>query len=170
LAVARRDKDATWQLLGAFCRERDWPKPSALYELESGGLHYRTVPPGYTVDWHDPNVRRSLDLAASTVTLLLGVIGDGGLGFDMVTVAIEVAKADIPDTPTVRWAIAKTRRLRAERKIPEGAMKVKAELARLLEAESEKDVEAGQLKDPLKASYLENQLVAWGVWPLTSLN
>jgi hypothetical protein len=44
----------------------------------------------------------------------------------------------------------------------------KAELARLLEAEAQKAVKAGQLARALKASYLENQLTPWGIWPLSA--
>jgi hypothetical protein len=68
---------------------------------------------------------------------------------------------------SAQWAIAMTRRLQAESKIPKGALK--ADLARLLEVESQTAVKAGQLSRALKASYLENQLVPWGIWPLNSL-
>jgi hypothetical protein len=67
---------------------------------------------------------------------------------------------------SAEWAFATTRRLRAESKIREGINQ--AELARLLEAESEKAVKAGQLNRALKATYLENQLRNWGIWPLNS--
>jgi hypothetical protein len=172
--VAGRDKDATWQTLGTLCRERDWSKPRALYELQNG-LRYRTVPPGHVIDWHDPTVQRDLILEASEVTLILGVFGGGGLGFDHLAVGIEVLPpidAEMlslpPDAPpSVRWAIATTRNLRTENKIPGGA--TKADLARLLEAEAAKAVKTGQLGRALKASYLENQLAAWGIWPLNSL-
>jgi hypothetical protein len=70
----------------------------------------------------------------------------------------------VPPTDSARWAIATTRRLRG--KIPEGV--TKAALARLLEAEAQKAVRAGQLSHALKASYIENQLTAWGIWPLGS--
>jgi hypothetical protein len=65
------------------------------------------------------------------------------------------------------WAYATARRLRDENKIPEGALK--ADLARLLATESEKAVAAGQLSHTLKWTYLENQLKAWGIWPLSLL-
>ena len=65
---------------------------------------------------------------------------------------------------SVKWAIATTRRLRDERKIPKGVKK--AALARLLGNEAQRAVKAGQLTRTLKASYLENQLEAWGIWPL----
>ena len=67
---------------------------------------------------------------------------------------------------SAQWAITTTRRLQDESKIPEGMRK--AELARLLATESEKAVKAGQIKRALLASYLENQLVPWGIWPLSS--
>jgi hypothetical protein len=67
---------------------------------------------------------------------------------------------------SAQWAIAAARRLRDERKIPEGVKK--ADLARLLETEAEKAVRAGQLRRKLMASYLENQLAPWGIWPLSS--
>jgi hypothetical protein len=67
---------------------------------------------------------------------------------------------------SVTWARDTARRLQDENKIPKGARK--AELARLLEAESKNAVKAGQLSRALKASYIENQLVPWGIWPLSS--
>ena len=89
-------------------------------------------------------------------------------GYDK-TVGIEVAApADIePADPTGQWAYAATRRLRDERKIPKGAKQ--ADVARLLEKEAPKPATAGGLGRALKASYLENQLKPWGIWPLGSL-
>jgi hypothetical protein len=69
-------------------------------------------------------------------------------------------------TPTAQWAFTTTSRLRNEDRIPKGA--TKADLARLLAAETPAAVKAGQLGRSLKASYLENQLSAWGIWPLKS--
>jgi hypothetical protein len=69
---------------------------------------------------------------------------------------------------SVQWAIATTRRLLAENRIPEDAKKKKSKLAHLLEAEAQKAVRAGQLNRALKATYLENQLIPWGIWPLSS--
>jgi len=66
-AVAGRDKDATWRTLGTLCRELDWSPRRLLHELQ-GGLRYRTIPEGREIDWHDPNVRRWLNLEASEVT------------------------------------------------------------------------------------------------------
>jgi hypothetical protein len=57
--VTGRDTNATWRSLSTLCHERDWSKPRALFELQNG-LRYRTVPPGHTIDWHNPNVERSL--------------------------------------------------------------------------------------------------------------
>ncbi len=65
---------------------------------------------------------------------------------------------------SVQWAIAATRNLQAENKIPEGI--TKAKLARVLAAEAQKAAKAGQLSRTLKASYIENQLIPWGIWPL----
>jgi hypothetical protein len=185
LVMSGRDKSATWRSLGTHCRECDWSRPRAICELQNG-LPYRTIPPGHVVDWHDPDVELSLDVEASTVTLMLGTVMAEGetcfvLGFDTPTVGIEVLSptdaevpsppADAPKATTVRasaqWAIATTRNLRTENKIPEGVKK-KAELARLLAVESQKAVKAGQIRRALKASYLEDQLVPWGIWPLSS--
>jgi hypothetical protein len=194
--MAGRDTDATWRSLSTLCRELDWSRPRLLHELRNG-LRYRTFPPGYTVDWHDTNVERSLDVEASTVTLMLGVLdtnagvpteGDPDavhnviIVYDFnavalpnpVPVGIEVlppTDAEVPlpaaSKPAIQWAIAATRNLRAEGKIPEGTRK--AALARLLESEAQKAVRAGQITRSLKASYLEDQLVPWGIWPLSSL-
>jgi hypothetical protein len=67
--VTRRDKDVTWRSLGTLCRERDWSKPRAIYELQNG-LRFRTIPPGHEpkIDWHDPSVLERLDLAASELS------------------------------------------------------------------------------------------------------
>ena len=68
---APRDKDATWRSLGTLCRGRGWSKRRLLHELQHG-LPYRTIeplPPGRTINWHDPEVGRSLDVEASEVTL-----------------------------------------------------------------------------------------------------
>jgi hypothetical protein len=167
--VTGRDKSATWCSLGRLCRERDWSRQRLLDEFP--GLRYRTFPPGHTVNLRDDNVRRSLDVEASTVTLI-GMVGGGGgvTGFHYLTVGIEVVPPDAPtdEAPmaSAPWAIATTRRLLKEGKIPERATRVKAELSRLLEAEAEKAVRAGKLRRALKATYLEDQLVHWGIWPL----
>jgi hypothetical protein len=181
LVVAGRDMDATWRSLGTLCRELDWSKPRLLYELQNG-LRYRTVPPGHTIDWNDPEVQRSLDVEASTVRLVLGAFAltEGGgapaFGIDSLTVGIEVlppidvevtlALAGLSQATGPEWAVAATRALRAAHRISEGA--TKADLARLLATEAETAVKAGQLRHALKASYLENQLTNWGIWPLSS--
>ena len=173
--------NATWRTLGAICRELDWSPRRLLYELGQG-WPYRTIPPGHKIDWSDPSIR--LDVPASEVTFhfydeeeakecearnkpgdILVLIYTG---YDK-TVGIEVAApADIePADPTGQWAYAATRRLRDERKIPKGAKQ--ADVARLLEKEAPKPATAGGLGRALKASYLENQLKPWGIWPLGSL-
>jgi hypothetical protein len=79
----------------------------------------------------------------------------------------EPTDAEVPaPLASAQWAIATTRRLRGENKIPEGM--TKAEFARLLEIEAQKAVRAGRLGRMLKASYIENQLIPWGIWPLNS--
>jgi hypothetical protein len=204
LLVTRGDKDATWRSLGTLCRERDWSKRRLLHELRNG-LSYRTVPPGPAVDWHHPDVERSLDVDASEVTLTRGVLAAEGegcfvLGLDRPTVGVEVlppadvevlppadvevlppadvevlppadvevlppADVEVP-SPSIRWVRATVRTLRDKKKIPEGIRK--ADLARLLEGEAQKAVKAGQISRALKASYIENQLAPWGIWPLNS--
>jgi hypothetical protein len=167
LAVTGRDKDATGRSLGIYCRERGWSKPRALYELQNG-LPFRTVPPlppGVSIDWHNPNVTHGLNVETGDLKLILGVSGGPGLGFDTLTVSIEVMPPpDADPLSSVRWAIDTTRNLRAENKIPKGVRK--ADLARLLEAEAQKAVRGGKLQRALMASYLENQLENWGIWPL----
>jgi hypothetical protein len=179
LAQSGRNNDATWRSL---CRALDWSKSRAVYELQNG-LPHRTVPPlGHAIDWHDPEVQRSLDVTTSEVTIaraLEVVKGEGDIAFiwpgtERLTVGIEVLAlsppAHAPKATTVsdsaRWAVAATRNLQAENKVRKDT--TKAELARLLEAEAQKAVKAGRISRALKASYLENQLVPWGIWPLSS--
>jgi hypothetical protein len=71
------------------------------------------------------------------------------------------------ETNSASWARATARRLQAEGRIYEGMKQ--AEVARVLEAEAKKAVKAGQITRALKATYLENQLGLWGIWPLRSL-
>ena len=78
LAVARRDKDATWRTTGAFCRERGWLKARLLYELQNG-LPYRTFPPGHAFDWSDPFLEPYLNVEASEIVpsgVVMGAIND----------------------------------------------------------------------------------------------
>ena len=162
LVVIRRDMDVTWRTAGALCRDRDWSKRRLLHELQHG-LPYRTIPAGHTVDWHHPVTAQTFNVEASEVTII-GALIDG-----VTIVGIEVqppTDAEVPATASVKWAVATTRRLRGESKIRESI--TKAELARLLEAEAQKAVRTGQLSRALKASYLENQLAPWGIWPLNS--
>jgi hypothetical protein len=190
--VARRDTDATWRSLGIVCRERGWSESRALHELQNG-LPYQTVPPlpsGRSIDWHDPMVAYGLNVETGDVTLTLGVFGGPGLGFDTLTVSVEVLAADDAevaaaptDTPpaaqalpaadaplaSAQWAAVTVRAMLGEDKLPDEARKTKRGLARLLEAEAKAAVRAGRLGRALRASYLENQLEAWGIWPLSSI-
>jgi hypothetical protein len=164
--------DATWRSLGTLCRELDWSRPRLLYELRNG-LRYRTFPPGHAIDWHDSNVERSLDVEASTVAVLRGLL-ETEMAFDHPTFGVEVLPPSDAGTPSppaesnAQWAFAATRTLRAAGRIPGAA--TKADVARLLEFETEKAVKAGKLRRTLKASYIENQLAPWGIWPLSSLD
>ena len=98
--------------------------------------------------------------------LIRGVSGGPGVGLDTLTVRIEVMPpADADPMSSARWARATTRILRDENKIPKGA--TKAGLARLLEAEAEKAVKAGQISRALTASYLEDQLERGASGPST---
>jgi hypothetical protein len=176
LAMTRRDMDATWRTLGKYCRDFDRSKPRLLHELRNG-LPYRTIPPGHAIDWHRPAVAHSLDLEASTVTIVRGMLStEAELSFsvalDSITVGVEVCPP--PDsTPaadaSARWTVAAIRRLWSEGKIGKGKIgegMTKTEVSRRLAAASEVDARAGLLRRPLKASYLENALVDWDLWPL----
>jgi len=188
--MSGRDKDATWRSLALVCRERGWSKARAVYALQNG-LPYRTVPPGHTIDWHNPNVTHGLNVETGDLPLILGVFGGPGVGFDTRIVSIEVQRrhrtrrrtrsthapsalrsSPSPDTSedvigSARWAADTVRRLRTENKVPAGT--IKAELARLLEVECEKAARAGKVSRALKASYLEDALVKWRIWPLDPL-
>jgi len=175
--------NVTWRTLGTHCRELDWSKQRLLHELQNG-LPYRTIPPGHVIDWHHPDVQRSLDVERSEVMINAGGVlfekAEGAfiLGLDCPTVGVEVlppTDAEMPsppeDTPeaSAQWAQNAVRKLRAENKLPRD-IKTKAELARLLEKEAQKDVRTGRIRRALRASYIENQLEAWGIWPLDSFN
>jgi hypothetical protein len=163
--MTKRDKEAAWCSLGSVCRERDWSRPRAIYELQNG-LLFRTVPPGYEpmIDWHDPWMRQLLDLETSELPPFL---------FER-AVRIEVqppadTEPPLPSAdalPSAEWALAVTRKLQGDEL--KGVTR-KSELARLLAAKSEKAAKDGEIRRQLKASYLENVLIGWGCWPLSSL-
>jgi hypothetical protein len=142
-------------MASTFCRERGWPKPRLIHALRTGEVDFRTWPPGHEaeVDWHAFETAHNFNLETGEVSLV---------GLDLVTVGIEILPV-APKPAIVEWAIAATRKLRDEHKIPERT--TKAELARLLEAEAQNAVKAGQLTRAPKASYIENQLTAWGLFP-----
>jgi hypothetical protein len=64
---ATRDKGATWCTLGELCSALGWSRHRLLRELQEG-LRYRTIPEGHVIDWHDPDVRRWLNLETSEVS------------------------------------------------------------------------------------------------------
>ena len=64
--------------LSTACRECDWSALELLYRLENG-LPYETVPPGHVIDWNDPNVKSSFDVAAGTVRFVREIVGGGGV-------------------------------------------------------------------------------------------
>jgi len=72
VAATTRDKDATWISLG----ELGWSKPRIVHDLQSGGLIFRTWPPGRVINLHHPETVCSLDVEASTV-VVFGVMPDG---------------------------------------------------------------------------------------------
>jgi hypothetical protein len=85
-----RNKDATWRTLGTLCRELDWSRLRLIQELQNG-LRHRTIPEGHTIDWHDPNVLRSLDVEASEVSFYVSREQSSiVIGPRRVTVGIEV--------------------------------------------------------------------------------
>jgi len=75
--------------LSTACRERDWSGLELLDRLQHG-LPYKTVPPGHVIDWNDPNVVRSFNVAAGTVTFVQEIVGGGGVGPHTVTVVVKV--------------------------------------------------------------------------------
>jgi len=85
---------------------------------------------------------------------------------------IALLPAGVASTPaepvgSAAWALATARDLLARGVIREGM--TKAAVGRELEGEAEKAVKAGVLKRALKASYMEDKLEAWGIWPLVRL-
>jgi hypothetical protein len=74
---------------------------------------------------------------------------------------------DTAVTDSVRWALVTARRLKAEGKLREGMSK--ADAARLIEAEMAKAVRAGQVHRALKWRSIANQMLAWGIWPISAI-
>jgi hypothetical protein len=108
-----RDKDATWRSAGALCRELDWPKRRLIYELENG-LPYRTIPPGWTIDWSDSSLWPYFDIEGSEISIPYGLVmgaieppppkTHSALAYEKVTLGIEVlppdALADADEVPS----------------------------------------------------------------------
>jgi hypothetical protein len=88
---------ATWCLTSEIAAS----KPELIHALLNG-LQCRTYPPGVSIDWRDPSVQRSLDMQASTVTIVRGprVSTDPLVfGLDRVTVGIKVLGGEVPSPP-----------------------------------------------------------------------
>src|SRR6266436_6941655 len=64
---------ATWRSAGALCREFDWSKRRLIYELENG-LSYRTIPPGWMIDWRDDSVWPYFNIEASEISIPSGLV------------------------------------------------------------------------------------------------
>jgi len=96
LAVARRDKDATWRKLGTLCRELDWSRSRLIHELQRG-LRYRTFPEDHAINWDDPAVRLALDVEASTLPRgYASVLGLANSWTIQEAIGIEVLPPDAP--------------------------------------------------------------------------
>jgi hypothetical protein len=182
LAVTGRDKDATWLSEARALLAEAYGGASGLAEklLREEGAAGR-LPWGYlrkngdAADdefWRYANIDFKENSARVGITFFIvgpgiGADDDGGTrSTEYLGIWVSRARvlALLPESvaasASAQWAADTTRRLRDENRIPEDAKKKKADLARLLEAESQTAVKAGQLSRALKASYLENQLVA----------
>jgi hypothetical protein len=97
--------NATWRSAGVLCRALDWSKRRLIYELENG-LPYRTVPPGWTIDWRDSYVWPYFNVEASEISTPYGVVfaaivppppkTHSALAYEKVTLGIEVLPPDAP--------------------------------------------------------------------------
>jgi hypothetical protein len=178
------DKSATPRPPSTLCRELDWPLRRLLSELRQKTIEYR-ADPDVAIDWWAPNIERNnlADLARGEVTVYTRDPKSGAWIGHGVIATVEVwppqaaegppPSANAPVAPasekkwgrdTTGWARDTIHRLRS--KIPKDI--TQADLARLLENESEEAVRAGEISRAPKASYLENRLRAWGIWPLSS--
>jgi hypothetical protein len=82
-----------WCTFDAALDELGWPWLRLHADLVAGRLFYRTYPPGYEIDWNDPNLR--IDRAESTVTIATELPIEKTfriitMGFSCITVAVEV--------------------------------------------------------------------------------
>jgi hypothetical protein len=162
--------------MSTLCREMDWSPRRLFHEVEHGRVPYRTIPEGYRIEWDDDFLWPYINIEASEIRIPYGI---GGLGIwtpppnsrrvphHGLTLGIEVLPPDAESpTPTAKWVFNTAGRLQTEGKICEGM--TKAAVARLVAAEAPAAVKADKLDRALKAAYLENQLSAWGIWPLNS--
>src|SRR5262245_11948086 len=100
-----RDKDATWRTLATLCREHDWSKRRLIHELENG-LPYRTIPPGWTIEWDDPYLWDYFNVEASEISIPYGLVmgaitppppkKHSALAYEKVTLGIEVLPPGAP--------------------------------------------------------------------------
>jgi hypothetical protein len=168
LAVARRDKHATWVPLDEACRVPGWSEGRIEDGIVSGLLPFRGYVPGVgavTADTLRPDWTIEKVYAADRKLSFIWL--DDAAMVEAVEVPLPADDADeAPASASVTWARDTARRLRDENRIPKGA--TKAKLARLLEIESTTAAKAGRVRRALKASYFENQLASWGIWPLDS--
>jgi hypothetical protein len=106
LAVSGRDRNATWLSTSAFCSKRGWSLHRLIQELQ-GGLRYRTIPEGYVVDWHGPNVVRSLNVERSEVMLPPGTeeVPEGVVGLGTLLVGLELLEPHRPRRRTPRVSL-----------------------------------------------------------------
>jgi hypothetical protein len=99
--MTRRDnKDATWCSLGKLCRDCDWSRPRAIYELQNG-LRFRTVPPGYEhkIDWEDRRLHLNLETSEVSSEFLSPICT---VGIEVLPPSDETddAASRAPDLPT----------------------------------------------------------------------
>src|SRR6516162_6286263 len=91
----------------------------------------RTFPPGHVFNWHDPSLRRVLDVEASTLPLSYANASGMATVNSSLTmqepIGIEALPPDEalppPADASAQWARAATRRLRDENRPPEDAKK-----------------------------------------------
>jgi hypothetical protein len=94
-----------WCTAGALCQQLGWPKRRLIYELENG-LPYRTIPPGWTIDWSDSYVWPYFNVEASEISIPYGVVvgaieppppkKHSAMAYEKVTLGIEVLPPGAP--------------------------------------------------------------------------
>jgi hypothetical protein len=96
---------------------------------------------------------------------------EDGAGLDPLKVDAGRAALPATDPPkpssTIVWITAEARQLKADGEITKSMSKT--ELAKLLAQRSQGPAKVGKLKKPLTFRYIRNQLVSWGLWPISSI-